>query len=68
MVPGSIPRMILDAVCKSGLIFTDILLLEQKYQINHQLPDWPLAVCGAYLEPLPANHSAARFGNSVGTY
>jgi hypothetical protein len=65
MVPGSMPKMIFDAFCKVQLIFTDKFFLEQKYQINNQLPDWPFALCIACMEFIQPGHSSARPGNAL---
>ena len=67
MVPGSIPKMIFDAFCKVQLIFTYNFLLEQKYQINNQLPAGPLALCFIGLEFIQADHSSARPGRTLAT-
>jgi hypothetical protein len=45
IVPGSMPKMIFDDFCKVQLIFTYNFLLEQKYQINNQLPAWATPLC-----------------------
>lgn len=52
--------MIFDAFCKVQLIFIDIFLLEQKYQINSQLPVGAAALCIVVMEPLPTDHTAGR--------
>ena len=65
IVPGSIPKMIFDAFCNVQLIFTNNFLLEQKYQINNQLPAWACALCNIGMEFIPADHSATRPGSAV---
>ena len=62
LVPGSIPRMIFGAFCKEGLILWANRLLEQKYQINHQLLVGPAPLCVIVVEPLQADHAATRTG------
>ena len=59
IVPGSMPKMIFDAFCNVQLIFTNNFLLEQKYQINNQLPARAAAVYYIILEPVPSDCSAA---------
>jgi len=67
IVPGSIPKMIFDAFCNVQLIFTNNFLLEQKYQINNQLPAWATALCNFSMEFIQADHTATRPGRAVAT-
>jgi hypothetical protein len=60
MVPGSIPKMIFDAFCKVQLIFTDKFLLEQKYQINNQLPSRAITLCFTGMEFIQPGNAATR--------
>lgn len=59
--------MIFDAFCKVQLIFTNKFFLEQKYQINNQLPDRAPALCFTRLEFIQSGHSSARPGNAMAT-
>lgn len=58
-VPGSIPNMIFSAVCNVKFNFTVNRLLEQKYQINYQLPAGPFAVCVVVMDIIQKNPSSA---------
>ena len=51
------PQMIFGAFCNGQLIFTYNFLLEQKYQINNQLPAWATALCFAGLEFIQTDYS-----------
>lgn len=66
-VPGSMPKMIFGFLCKCSLFLRDkYCLAEQKYQNNNQLPAGACSVHSALLQSLPADHSSARPGATLG--
>lgn len=61
------PKMIFGAFCNGQLIFTYNFLLEQKYQINNQLPAWAAALCFIGLEFIQGDHTSTRPARALAT-